>query len=61
MEHQYQTRKGNWYIAIEEYSDNENDCLDERSLSSETITEFLRLIKNEYLATHNYNEVLFKS
>jgi hypothetical protein len=61
MEDQYQTRKGNWYIAVEVYSDNENDCLDERSLSSQTVTEFLRLLKNEYLATHNYNEVLFKS
>lgn len=61
MEHLYQTRKGNWYIAIEVYSDNENDCLDQRYPSNEAVTEFLHLLKNEYLSTHNYNEILFKS
>jgi hypothetical protein len=61
LEPQYQTRKGNWYIAVEAYSNTENDCLDEHSPSKEKVTAFLRLLKNEYLATHNYNEVLFKS
>lgn len=61
LEHRHQTRKGNWYIAIETYSDTENDCLNEGSPSHQPVTEFLRLLKNEYLATHNYNEVLFKS
>jgi hypothetical protein len=61
MEHKYQARKGNWYIAIEVYSDSENDCLHQNSPSRETVSEYFRLLKNEYLATHNYNSVLFKS
>lgn len=61
MERQYQTRKGNWYIAIEVYSDSENDCLHTSSPSRETVSEYFSLLKNEYLATHNYNSVLFKS
>lgn len=60
MEHHYQTRKGNWYIAIEVYSDSENDSLHTNSPSRETVSEYFRLLKNEYLATHNYNSVLFK-
>lgn len=61
MDGLYETRKGNWYIAIEVYSDTEHDSLDESSSSSSVILAYLRLLKNEYLASHNYNEVLFKN
>ncbi len=54
-------RKGNWYIAIEVYSDVEKDCLVENSLSRETVLKYLSALKKEYLATHNYNEVVFKN
>lgn len=60
MEHLYETRKGNWYIAIEAYSDSENDCLISNSPSQRAVSEYFRALKNEYLATHNYHEVLFK-
>lgn len=33
----------------------------ERSLCRETITQFLRLNKNQSFATHYYNKLLFKS
>ncbi|WP_158975046.1 hypothetical protein [Cellulophaga sp. L1A9] len=55
------TRTGNYYIAIEVYSDLEKDCLIENSFSRTSVLKYLRQLKDEYLATHNYNEVLFKN
>ncbi|WP_273568658.1 hypothetical protein [Maribacter halichondriae] len=54
-------RRDNFYIAIEVYSDLENDCLGIESLSREAVLKYLRTLKNEYLTTHNYNEVVFKN
>ena len=53
-------RRGNWYLAIEVYSDYEKDCLSVNSLSRAPVLNYLRSLKNEYLSTHNYNEILFK-
>lgn len=61
MEDHYETRKGNWYIAIEVYSETENDCLEITNASQKSVVAFLQQLKKEYLATHNYNEVLFKN
>ena len=61
MDNLYATRKGNWYIAIEVYSDTEQDCLEENADFKPQVTKFLRHLKNEYLASYNYNEVLFKN
>ena len=55
------SRVGNWYIAIEVYSDSEKDCLQENSLSRKSVLEYLRNLKSEYLNTHNYNEIVFKN
>jgi len=55
------SRKGNWYLAIEVYSDSEKDCLAANALSRELVLKYLRALKQEYLATHNYNEVVFKN
>lgn len=55
------SRVGNWYIAIEVYSDFEKDCLQMNSLSREAVLEYLRTLKREYLSTNNYNEVVFKN
>ena len=54
-------RNGNWYIAMEVYSDSENDCLKPNSLSRNVVLKYLRDLKNEYLATHNYNEFVLKN
>jgi len=54
------SRNGNWYLAIEVYSDFEKDCLQETSLSKEAVLKYLCALKKEYLATHNYNETVFK-
>ena len=55
------SRTGNWYIAIEVFRDNEKDCLSESSVSREVVLPYLRALKMEYLATNNYNEVVFKN
>lgn len=55
------SRVGNWYIAIEVYSDLEKDCLQMNSLSREAVLEYLRTLKKEYLSTHNYDEVVFEN
>lgn len=54
-------RQENWYIAVEVYSDSEKDCLSTNSLSREVVLKYLSDLKKEYLATHNYNEVIFKN
>jgi len=55
------SRIGNRYIAMEVFSDTEKDCLSENSISREIVLAYLRELKNEYLATDNYNEIVFKN
>ncbi|MEM9077466.1 MAG: hypothetical protein AAGC43_10520 [Bacteroidota bacterium] len=57
----HESRKGNFYIAIEVYDDLGDDMLVEESTSKPKIVQFLSELKNEYLNTHNYNEVVFKN
>ncbi len=54
-------RKGNWYIAIEVYNDEEADCLTTNSLSRTAVLKYLSTLKKEYLSTQNYNEIVFKN
>lgn len=54
-------RKGNYYIAIEVFSDEHKDCLQENYTNQKMVLEYLRALKKEYLSTHNYNEVVFKN
>ncbi|GMN10031.1 hypothetical protein MTsPCn9_15540 [Croceitalea sp. MTPC9] len=54
-------KKGFWYIAIEVFSKEEKDCLHEDSISRDKVLPYLRAMKEEYLSTHNYNEVVFKN
>jgi len=55
------SRKGNWYVAIEVYSDIEKDCLTKTSLSKKAVLNYLHTLKEEYLATNNYNDTVFKN
>lgn len=55
------SRVGNWYIAMEVFNDLEKDCLREGSVSRDIVLPYLRELKSEYLATNNYNEVVFKN
>lgn len=54
-------KRENWYIAIEVYSDTEKDCLAVDSLSRELVLQYLRTLKEEYLSTDNYNELVLKN
>lgn len=55
-----EVRKDNFYIAIEVYNDFEKDCLSKEALSREVVLKYLSTLKKEYLATNNYNELVFK-
>lgn len=54
FEDQHTQRDGHWYIAVEVYSDNENDCLDEDSLFREAVLSYLTTLKEEYLTSNEY-------
>ena len=51
----------NYYIAIEVFSNAEPDCLQDNYPNQKAILAYLRTLKEEYLATDNYNEVVFKN
>ena len=55
------SRKGNYYIAIEVYDDAGKDCLEETYLNNEQVLNYLRSLKERYLATENYHEIVFKN
>lgn len=54
-------RTDNFYIAIEVYNDIEKDCLSSEALSREIVLNYLSALRKEYLATNNYNELVFKN
>ena len=56
-----ESRKENFYIAIEVYNDIEKDCLSTESLSRESVLKYLSVLRQEYLTTNNYNELVFKN
>lgn len=60
FEEVHSSRIGNWYIAMEVFNETEKDCLQEGSISRDIVLSYLRDLKNEYLSTNNYNEVVFK-
>lgn len=61
FEEAHTSRTGSWYIAMEVFSDLEGDCLLEGAVSRDVVLSYLRDLKNEYLATDNYNEIVFKN
>lgn len=54
-------RNGNYYIVMEVYSEKEKDCLSENYKDRASVLTYLRNLKEEYLTSHNYNEVVFKN
>lgn len=61
LEEAHSSRNGNWYIAIEVFSKTDKDFLSEDSVSRELVLPYLQRLKQEYLSTHNYHEVVFKN
>ncbi|MEX0315938.1 MAG: hypothetical protein AB3N18_17295 [Allomuricauda sp.] len=60
LEEVHTSRIGNWYIAMEVFSKTERDCLHEDSTYRPQLLMYLSQLKDEYLNTVNYNEVVFK-
>ncbi len=59
FENNYATRKGHWYILLTVYDENLKNCLkDHHPLKVKTI-QYLKELKQEYLTTQNYEELLF--
>ncbi|WP_339751864.1 hypothetical protein [uncultured Winogradskyella sp.] len=58
FEGNYSSRKGHWYIILTIYDENIKNCLkDNHPLKSKTI-QYLKNLKQEYLNTQNYEELL---
>lgn len=53
--------EGNFYIAIEVFSDTTTDALSKSYENRTSVLNYLRKLKEEYLTTQNYNEVVFKN
>ena len=56
----YSTRKGHWYILITVFDAHLGNCLLDKHPLKPKVVEYLKVLKEEYLNTHNYHEVLFK-
>ena len=54
-------RKGNFYVAMEAFSKTEEDCLSQTYENRTRVLAYLHDLKEEYLSTYNYNEVVFKN
>ncbi|WP_296383133.1 hypothetical protein, partial [Winogradskyella sp.] len=52
-------RKDHWYIIITVYDKQIKNCQIENHPMKSKVLEYLKDIKQEYLATHNYEELLF--
>ncbi|MEO1031040.1 MAG: hypothetical protein AAFX55_06530 [Bacteroidota bacterium] len=55
----YVSRKGHWYIIITVYDKHLKNCLLDKHPMKSQIIQYLKDLKQEYLATYNYEELLF--
>ena len=56
----YTSREGNWYIAISVTDEDLSNTLDPLYPFRNDIIEYLKNLKQEYLTTHDYDELAFK-
>ncbi|TAI47559.1 hypothetical protein [Flagellimonas allohymeniacidonis] len=61
FEEVHESRNGNYYIAIEAYDENGENCLSQNYVLRKEVIAYLSQLKQEYLNTSNYNEVVFKN
>lgn len=59
FEDNYSSRKGHWYLVLTVYDDDIKNCLLDKHPDKSVIIEYLKNLKEEYLATNNYEELLF--
>jgi len=55
----YTSRKGHWYIIISVHDNNVKNCLLDKHPMKSKVIQYLKDLKQEYLTTHNYEELLF--
>jgi len=60
FEDNYSSRKGHWYIVLTVYDENVKNCLLDKHPKRKKIIHYLKKLKQEYLTTHNYEELLLK-
>lgn len=59
FENNYSSRKGHWYIVITVYDENVKNCLLDKHPNKSEVLNYLKDLQQEYLKTHNYEELLF--
>mgnify|MGYP000385870746 FL=1 len=60
LEDAHTSRSGHWYLVLI-VTDNElKDCLNPNYINHAKIIKYLRILKEEYLTTHNYIETVLK-
>jgi len=59
FEDHYSNRTGYWYIIITIYDENITNCLRDKHPLKEKTIQYLKDLKQEYLTTQNYEELLF--
>ncbi|MCB0398237.1 MAG: hypothetical protein KDD26_01185 [Winogradskyella sp.] len=59
FEDHYTTRKGHWYIVVTVYDNNLKNCLLDKHPMKTEVLQYLKDMQQEYLKTHNYEELLF--
>ncbi len=57
----YVSRHEDWYIAITIWDNDSNNCLKPNYKDRDEVINYLKRLKQEYLTTSNYVEVLFKT
>ena len=55
----YVSRKGHWYIILTVYDADIKNCLKDNHAMQSKIIRYLKDLKQEYLTTQNYEELLF--
>lgn len=60
FEDNYTTRQGHWYILVTIYDAELNNCLKKNHELRPEVVTYLKALKDEYLATQNYEELLLK-
>ncbi|WP_179315430.1 hypothetical protein [Winogradskyella undariae] len=58
FEGNYGTRTGHWYIILTVYDKNIKNCLIDKHPLKEKTIQYLKELKQEYLTTQNYEELL---
>ncbi|NRD22462.1 hypothetical protein HNV10_04370 [Winogradskyella litoriviva] len=59
FEKNYTSRTGHWYIILTVFDKDLNNCLKDNHQLKEKTIQYLKKLKQEYLTTHNYEELLF--